>query len=262
MEFFETGELRGCTIAPSRESSAQVGAVREFEQLLGLFVAAVILAAGARRVGAPYPVFLAMGGALLAFLPGGPSFTLPPELALALFVAPVLLDAAYDASLRDLKDNWVPVLGLVVFAVGFTTAAVAVVAHTLVPAMPWAAAVALGAIVAPPDAVAATAVLRPLRPPHRILTILEGESLLNDATALLIYRLAVGAVVADGFSIAAVAPTFLYQLPAVLWRVQCWGGCYCRCCIVCNTFRAPSFFNLSPPSACGCSPSSLACQRS
>ena len=135
-------------------------------------------------------------------MPGAPSFTLPPELALALFVAPVLLDAAYDASLRDLRDNWAPVTGLVVFAVGLTTAAVAVVAHALVPAMPWAPAIALGAIVAPPDAVAATAVLRPLRPPHRILTILEGESLLNDASALLIYRLAVGAVAANGFSVA------------------------------------------------------------
>ena len=156
----------------------------------------------ARRVGAPYPVFLALGGALLAFVPGAPSFTLLPEVALALFVAPVLLDAAYDASLRDLKDNWAPVTGLVVFAVGFTTAGVAIVAHMFVPAMPWAAAIALGAIVAPPDAVAATAVLRPLRPPHRILTVLEGESLLNDATALLIYRLAVGAVAASGFSLA------------------------------------------------------------
>src|SRR5881397_966483 len=103
--------------------------MEELEQLLGLFVAAVILAAVARRVGAPYPVFLALGGALLAFLPGAPSFTVPPELALALFVAPVLLDAAYDASLRDLRDNWAPVTSLVVFAVGFTTAAVAVVAH-------------------------------------------------------------------------------------------------------------------------------------
>jgi monovalent cation/hydrogen antiporter len=181
----------------------------ELEQLLGLFVVAVILAAGARRVGAPYPVFLALGGVLLAFLPGAPSFRVAPELALALFVAPVLLDAAYDASLRDLRDNWAPVTGLVVFAIGFTTAAVAVVAHTLIPTIPWAATIALGAIVAPPDAVAATAVLRPLRPPHRILTILEGESLLNDASALLIYRLAVGAVAANGFSVAAVAPTFL-----------------------------------------------------
>src|SRR3954465_14882127 len=146
----------------------------ELEQILGLVLAAVILAAVARRVGAPYPVFLALGGALLAFLPGAPSFTVPPELALALFVAPVLLDAAYDASPRDLKDNWAPLTSLVVFAVGLTTAAVAVVSRALVPEMSWPAAIALGALVAPPDAAAATAVLRPLRPPQRILTVLEG----------------------------------------------------------------------------------------
>src|SRR4051812_7330634 len=104
--------------------------MRELEGLIGLVLAAVILAAAARRVGAPYPTFLAIGGALLALVPGGPSFTIPPELALALFVAPVLLDAAYDASPRDLKDNWVPVAGLVVVAVGLTTAAVALVART------------------------------------------------------------------------------------------------------------------------------------
>src|SRR3954468_8975526 len=140
------------------------------EELLGLFVAAVILAAAARRIGAPYPVFLAVGGAILALLPINTSFTLPPELALALFVAPVLLDAAYDASLRDLRDNWVPVAGLVIFAVGLTALAVAIVARLILPAMPWAPAIVLGAVVAPPDAAAATAVLRQLRPPHRILT--------------------------------------------------------------------------------------------
>jgi len=186
------------------------------EQLLVLFVAAVILAAAARRVGAPYPVFLALGGALLAFLPGAPSFTVPPELALALFVAPVLLDAAYDASLRDLRDNWVPVTGLVLFAVGLTAAAVAVVTHALIPTMPWAVAIALGAIVAPPDAVAATSVLRPLRPPNRLLTILEGESLLNDASALLIFRLAIVAATAHSFSLAAVAPAFLLAVAGSL----------------------------------------------
>ena len=179
------------------------------EQLLALFLAAVLLAAAARRVGAPYPVFLALGGAVLAFVPGAPQFTVRPELALALFIAPVLLDAAYDASPRDLRDNWLPVTGLVVFAVGLTTVAVAVVARTLVPELPWAPAIVLGAVVAPPDAAAATAVLRHLRPPRRILTILEGESLLNDASALLIYRLAIGAVAMGGFSLAAVAPTFL-----------------------------------------------------
>src|SRR5947209_8110637 len=143
--------------------------MRELEVLLILVLAAVMLAALARRLGAPYPVFLALGGALLAFVPGAPTFTVPPELALALFIAPVLLDAAYDASPRDLKDNWAPLTSLVVFAVGLTTAAVAVIARAFVPEMSWAAAIALGAVVAPPDAAAATAVLRPLRPPQRIL---------------------------------------------------------------------------------------------
>ena len=114
--------------------------------------------------------------------------------------------------------------GLVVFAVGLTTAAVAVIAHAMVPSMPWAAAIALGAIVAPPDAVAATAVLRPLRPPQRILTVLEGESLLNDATALLIYRLAVGAVGAHAFSFTAVAPAFLLAVVGSLVVGPLLGG--------------------------------------
>ena len=217
---------KACDNGATREELIE--AIRELGHLLGLFLAAVILAAGARRVGAPYPVFLALGGALLAFLPGAPSFTVPPELALALFVAPVLLDAAYDASPRDLRDNWAPVTGLVIFAVGFTTAAVAVVARTLVPTLPWAAAITLGAVVAPPDAAAATAVLRPLRPPHRILTILEGESLLNDASALLIFRLAVGAIAANGFSIAAVAPTFLLAVAGSVVAGPVLGWLYLR----------------------------------
>jgi Na+/H+ antiporter len=184
----------------------------EFEALLGLILAAVVLAAIARKVGVPYPAFLALGGAALAFLPGAPVLTIEPQLALALFVAPVLLDSAYDASPRDLRDNLVPLVNLVVIGVALTTAAVAWIVRALVPAMPWAAAVALGAIVAPPDATAAVTVLRHVRPPHRILTILEGESLLNDASALLIYRLAIGALAAKSFSFGAVAPTFLFAV--------------------------------------------------
>ena len=180
-----------------------------FESLLLLLLAAVLLAAAARRVKVPYPAFLALGGAVLGFFPHGPGFQLDPSLALALFVAPVLLDAAYDASPRDLKGNWVPLATLVIGAVALTTVAVAWVAHTLVPSMPWAAAVALGAVVAPPDAAAASAVLKQLRPPHRILTILEGESLLNDAIALLLFRLAVGAVVTREFAFTSIAPAFL-----------------------------------------------------
>ena len=177
-----------------------------FASLLGVLMVAVLLAAAARRLGAPYPAFLALGGALLALVPGAPRFTIDPEVALALFVAPVLLDAAYDTSLRDLRENWIAVASLSVVCVILTTLAVAGVARALVPAIPWAAALALGAIVSPPDAAAATAVLRSLRPPFRILKILEGESLLNDASALLIYRLAVGAVAMHAFSTQSVVP--------------------------------------------------------
>ena len=140
-----------------------------FEWLIGLLLGAVLLSALARRTKVPYPIFLALGGVLLAFVPSGPSWTLEPELALALFVAPVLLDAAFDTSPRDLRSGtgcrrrrWPRII-----AVGLTTVAVAVVARGWCPSMPWAAAIALGAIVAPPDAAAATAVLRQVRLPHR-----------------------------------------------------------------------------------------------
>ncbi len=180
------------------------------------------LSALARRIGIPYPTFLAVGGMLLAFLPSGPSWTLEPDLALALFVAPVLLDAAYDTSLRDLRDNWLPVSTLVFVAVGLTTAVVAVVARWLVPDMPWAAAIALGAIVAPPDAAAATAILRQINLPYRLLKILEGESLLNDASALLIYRVAVGAAVAQHFKWSDFAPAIAIALAAAWSPASCW----------------------------------------
>jgi CPA1 family monovalent cation:H+ antiporter len=121
----------------------------------------------------------------------------------------VLLDAAFDASPRDLRANWRPVASLALGAVALTIIAVALVARALVPGMPWAAAIALGAIVAPPDAAAATAVLRQLRPPHRLLVVLEGESLFNDASALIVYRLAVGAAVVGGISGWSVIPMLL-----------------------------------------------------
>ena len=183
-----------------------------FEWIIALLLGAVLLSAAARRAKVPYPTFLALGGALLAFVPSGPSWTLEPDLALALFVAPVLMDAAYDTSLRDLRDNWLPVSTLVFVAVGLTTAAVALLVLWLKPDMPWSAAIALGAIVAPPDAAAATAILRQVKLPYRLLKILEGESLLNDAGALLIYRVAVGAAATAHFAWRDFAPTILLSL--------------------------------------------------
>jgi monovalent cation/hydrogen antiporter len=160
-------------------------------------------------------VVLALIGVGLAFAPGLPDLTLDPELTLALFVAPVLLDAAYDASLRDLKDNWWPVANLSLIAVGLTVVSVALVIRLFLPDIPWPAAIALGAIVAPPDASAATAVLRMLRPPHRVLVILEGESLFNDASALLIYRAAVG-LTASASASASTTGSFLAAIPSLL----------------------------------------------
>jgi CPA1 family monovalent cation:H+ antiporter len=180
-----------------------------FEWIILLLLGAALLAALARQVGAPYPTFLALGGALLAFVPASPQWTLDPQLALALFVAPVLLDAAYDTSLRDLRRNWRPVAGLVVAAVGTTVIAVALAARWLVPGMSWPVAISLGAIVAPPDAAASIAVMRQVKLPHRLLKILEGESLLNDASALLVYRLAIMTVLAGHLGFASFAPVFL-----------------------------------------------------
>ncbi len=176
-----------------------------FQSLLLLLVCAVSLTAAARWLKLPYPSLLALGGTALAFVPSGPRFNLDPQLTLALFVAPALLDAAFDTSWRDLKRYWVPVMSLVVVAVGLTIAAVAWIVHYLMPDIPWSAAIAIGAIVAPPDAVAASAVMRRLHIPHRVLVIVEGESLLNDATALLVYRIAVGATLGETYTGTGVA---------------------------------------------------------
>lgn len=179
-----------------------------FETILVLLLGAVLLSMLANARGIPYPTLLAIAGAGLALVPGLPSPAFPPDLILALFVAPILLDAAHDMSWRDLRRNWKPVLSLVIVAVGLTTLAVAMTARWFLPDLPWGAAIALGALVAPPDAVAALAVMRQVEPPHRIRTVLEGESLLNDASSLLIYRIAVASVAAGGFSFGEAVPTF------------------------------------------------------
>ncbi len=181
-----------------------------FELVLALLLGGALLTAIARKIGAPYPVLLALAGTGLALAPFDvPGIRFDPDLALTLFVAPVILDAAFDASPRDLRENWIPVSSLVLVAVALTVAAVALVARHLVPDMPWAVAIALGAIVAPPDPVSATAVLGPLSPPRRLMVILEGEGLLNDASALLIYRYAVGVALGTALTAANAVPLFL-----------------------------------------------------
>ena len=184
-----------------------------FEAILVMLAGAVALLACARWSGVPYPVLLAIAGASVALLPIDYRLAIDPQLVLALFVAPILLDAAFDTSVRDLKRHWRPVLSLALFAVGLTTLAVAVVARQLVADLPWAAAIAIGAIVAPPDAVTATSILKEVALPLRLKTILEGEALLNDASTLLIYSLAVGAMGAGGnISAEVIAPAFALSI--------------------------------------------------
>ena len=180
-----------------------------FELTITLLLVGAILSMWADRLDIPYPSLLALAGVALTFIPGAPPVVLDPRLALALFVSPVLLDAAFDSSPRDLRRNLFPVVSLATLAVGVTTVAVALVARHFVPGMGWAPAVALGAIVAPPDTSAATTVLRRLRPPHRLVVVLQGESLFNDASALLIYRLAVTAATTGAVSGWTIAPLFL-----------------------------------------------------
>ena len=180
-----------------------------FELTIALLLVGAVLTLWADRLGVPYPALLALAGALLTFIPGTPQVMLDPALALALFVSPVLLDAAFDASPRDLKKYLRPVGNLAVLAVGFTVVAVAIVARHFVPGMSWAVAIALGAVVAPPDTSAATTVLRRVRPPHTLVVVLQGESLFNDASALLIYRFAVAAATTGALSGWSIAPLFI-----------------------------------------------------
>lgn len=198
------------------------------EVVLLLIAACIGFALLARRLALPYAVVLVLGGMALALIPGLPRVTLPPELALAFFLPPLLQASAYRTDWRGFRANLRPILLLAVGCVGFTTLCIAVVARWLVPEMPWAAAIALGAIVAPPDAVAAAAVLERLRLPRRIVTVLEGESLINDASALILYRFAVAAVAAGAVSPGDALLQFLLVgtggalLGAALGRVTVW----------------------------------------
>ena len=161
----------------------------EFENVLLMLALACVLLQVSRRMNVPYPSTLAMAGLAVGALPWIEPVTIDPALALALFIAPALFDSAYDTAPRELRRNWLPLLSLVLVAVVLTTAVVAW-AGVAIAGLPLAAAITLGAIVAPPDAVAAATVMKPFRLPRRTLSIINGESLLNDAVALLIFGVA------------------------------------------------------------------------
>ena len=172
----------------------------QIEIILGLLVAVAALATLATRLKVPYPILLVIGGSVLGFVPKLPPVELDPELVFLLFLPPLLYVSALFTSWRDFRANVRPITLLAVGLVLATTFVVAAVAHATI-GLPWTAAFVLGAIVSPTDAIAATAVAQRLGVPRRIVTILEGESLVNDATGIVAYRIAAAAVVTGAFSI-------------------------------------------------------------
>jgi CPA1 family monovalent cation:H+ antiporter len=170
--------------------------------IAGLLVAVAGLSALARHLSVPYPIVLVVGGALLGFVPGLPEVELDPEVVLVVFLPPLLYGSSIYANFGDFRAN---LRGLTLNAVALvlvTMCTVAWAAHALVPGLPWGAAFALGAIVSPTDPLAAATIMRRLDAPRRLVSLIEGEGLFNDATALVAYRVAVAAVVAGSFSLA------------------------------------------------------------
>src|SRR5215210_7663340 len=168
---------------------------QDLAALLALLAAATALLVLVPKVGIPYPILLVVGGLALGFVPGMPDLELPPDLVLVGVLPPLLYGTAFFTSLRDLRANKRPVGLLAVGLVLLTMVVVAVVAHSIVPGLPWAAAFVLGAVVSPTDPIAATAIMHRLGVPRRLVAIVEGESLVNDGTALVAYRVAVVAAV-------------------------------------------------------------------
>jgi monovalent cation/hydrogen antiporter len=178
------------------------------EIFVGLLMSVAVLALLARKLHIPYPIFFVIGGLLIGWIPGLPAVRLNPEFVFLFFLPPLLFPAALFTSWRDFRANLRPISMLAIGLVLFTTVTVAYLAHYFMH-LPLAVGFVLGAIISPPDAIAATAIAERLKIPRRIVTILEGESLVNDSTALVIYRLAVGAVASGSFVWKGVGAQFI-----------------------------------------------------
>jgi Na+/H+ antiporter len=181
-----------------------------FQLILALLATALVLPIVTRRLPVPPAAALVLGGMLLALIPGTPTIEIDPDLVMVLFLPPLLLAGAFFTVWRDFRADLRPILLLAIGAVTFTTFLVGYAAKWVAPNLPWAACFALGAIVSPPDAVAAKAVLHGLPLPRRVVTILEGESLVNDASGLLLYRFAVVAALTGTFNAGTAALSFVW----------------------------------------------------
>ncbi|MFX1677036.1 Na+/H+ antiporter [Paraburkholderia sp. A2WS-5] len=185
-----------------------MSAVSAFKLVLLSLIAIIALELLAKRLRLPPAAALLVGGAAMAFAPGLPPVVIDPDLVLIVFLPPLLMNGAYFFVWADFKRHITPILLYAIGAVAFTTWAVGLVAHWMAPGLPWAVCFALGAVVSPPDAVAAKAVLERLALPRRLMVLLEGESLLNDAAGLVLFRLAVAAALTGAFSTSGAVLSF------------------------------------------------------
>lgn len=209
------------TAAPSKSlplrETADMSIELEYQFLVGLLMAVLALALAARRFHLPSAAALIGGGIALAFIPGIPVVAMDPDIVMVVFMPPLLFSSAYQTVWLDFKQYFAAISSLAVGAVAFTTLSVGCVVHWLSPEIPWSAAFALGAIVSPPDAVAAKAVLEKLRLPNRVMTVVAGESLVNDASGLVLFHFAVAAALGKTFVVsAAVGDFFVVSIGGVM----------------------------------------------
>jgi Na+/H+ antiporter len=200
------------TDCPARSGEQEKGGfvhpAANFELIIGMLLVVLGLHYLARRLSLPPAAALIVGGCAVAFVPGVQGIAIDPDLVLVLFLPPLLMDGAWFTAIAPFRRHMAGILSLAVGAVFFTTAVVAIVTRLLMPQLPWAACVALGAILSPPDAVSARAVLQRVKLPRRLTTLLEGESLLNDAAGLVLFRFAVTAVLTGSFHLGSATGTF------------------------------------------------------
>jgi CPA1 family monovalent cation:H+ antiporter len=191
----------GLPIVIGNRQNAPVGRLKQVEVFALLMVAVIGVVLAGRRLNVPYPIALVIGGLCISLVPGLPVIHVDPEVVFLVFLPPLLYAAAWMTSWHEFKSNLRPIFQLAVGLVLFTTITLGFAIHALIPSLPLAVAFAFGAIVSPPDAVAATAIAQQVRLPKRIITIIEGESLVNDATGLVALQFAVVAAASGTFSL-------------------------------------------------------------
>lgn len=235
-------------------------------EIIVIFLAAVCVAAVvAHRRGIPSPILFILAGIGLGFVPGIAAFEIPPEYMLLIFLPLLLMEAAYFTSIRDFRYNLRSILQLAIGLVIVTTVTTAWIFQKIVPDGTWLAGLVLGAIISPPDAIAATAIARQVKMPKRVQTILEGESLVNDAVGLVLYRVAVAAALTGSYDVASISMDFIWKLVSgvsigvVFGRIfillfpafangrwNCWPCCSCLSWLICRRRLciAPAFWLL------------------